>query len=84
MNVPNSAAVPDSLPVLHDQLLLVRGFEPTPLPLLRPAVNRRIAMFVSHSASLSRVVEGFRDFALRFSQRWAAAGNRGSERRRRV
>ena len=66
---------------------LVRGFGLTFLPLLQPAVKWKIAMFVTHSASLSPAVESFRDFTLDFSPNWAAGGlerRRASERRKRV
>ena len=66
---------------------LVRGFGLTFLPLLQPAVKWKIAMFVTHSASLSPAVESFRDFTLDFSPNWAAGGierRRTSERRKRA
>ena len=80
-----------SMPALREVICpsmaepLVRGFGLTFLPLLQPAVKWKIAMFVTHSASLSPAVESFRDFTLDFSPNWAAGGiHRTSDRRRRA
>ena len=61
---------------------LVRGFGLAFLPLLQPAVKWKIAMFVTHSASLSPAVESFRDFTLGFQPELGGRRNRAPPRER--